>query len=174
MPGTYSGRPASADLDKGVYSLRNLQRKNHPGSTISKQDIDNLIEQGSVASLQAGINAGRFASFAAAELLGVGGLGLQRVKGDMYVSFTVNGEVVKEVGVKKGAKLEGQLRAWVLVFNDASRPSRQADVPAPAEVSVPVSDDIPAQLVKLHGLHAAGILTDGEYQNKRTALVEKL
>lgn len=137
---------------------------------INAGTVDLRIAAGAKVTLEASCSAGRTTTFTRTVLMGVDGLGSKKIKGDIYVVFTVDGEVVQELTAK--AAHERQLHAWAVAFNAASLPNR-APAAMPAAVGAPVTD-LPGRLAQIASLHDAGVLTDAEYAAKRAELVAQL
>ena len=136
-----------------IYALRKIQKKDHPWGAVKEAEIDRLIASGAVVELSSTPNRR-------------GGSGLAvliSVRGDMYATFTVAGEVVQEIGITKGTKHEGALRQWVLAFNAASKPNQPAE-------AAPATD----ALTQLASLHDAGLLTDDEFAAKRAEVIGRI
>ena len=89
------------------------------GGHITKSEVDALVEAHAHAAVEAAANVSRGTTFTRVALLGVAGLGSKKVKGDLYVTFTVDGEIVKEVVV--AAKHQTEAHAWAIAFNAAAK-----------------------------------------------------
>jgi hypothetical protein len=87
-------------------------------SAISRADMETLVAQRATAALSAGINAGPRPSAGAVVGFGVAGLAHQSARGDLFLTFTVGGRVVREACLRGAAPHEAELRAWVIWFNN--------------------------------------------------------
>jgi hypothetical protein len=98
-------------------------------SAIPRADMEALVAQHATAALSAGINAGPRPSVGAVVGFGVAGLAHRSVKGDLFLTFTAGGRVVREACLRGAARREAELRAWVNWFNSSTHP------PAPCMAS---------------------------------------
>jgi hypothetical protein len=138
--GTMLHNAARAERDK-VYDIRRLERESGKRrASLSTDDIDSLLARGATAVMEASIGAGRSSTLTRTLLLGVGGLGSKKIKGDIFVVIKVNEAPVEELTIK--AKHEKELRAWALAFNKASV--------APPAVQVNGAADALGRLNQLH------------------------
>jgi len=110
----------AAQAERGkVYDIRRLERESGKRrASLSTDDIDSLLARGATAAMEASIGAGRSSTLTRTLLLGAGGLGSKKIKGDIFVVIKVNEAPVEELTIK--AKHEKELRAWALAFNKAS------------------------------------------------------
>ena len=86
-------------------------------SALFRADMEAVVAQHATAVLLAGINAGPRPSVGAVVAFGVAGLAHRSVKGDLFLTFTAGGRVVREACLRGAAPREAELRAWVNWFN---------------------------------------------------------